>query len=231
MPIKLSSSFRKPSVTNLRSAVVSESALSAANSYTAMKRLSLLVVLLCASTSLVYCQQPTKISTTPKPDEGSFVQNTYRNDFFGFSYALPREWHKSRVVPAALPPGAYYLFIGDRYTEEPLLSRVMVVADPESHNRPGLSTQEYLSAYIRAQVSDFKAEVIREPSSFVSGETNSYRADYKWVENGTTFYSSMVCTKRNSYWLSWSFVTPSQRDLDDAVSTLQRISFDPASPR
>ena len=146
-------------------------------SYTAMKRLSLLVVLLCAETSLVNCQQPTKSSTTPKPDEGSFVQNTYRNDFFGFSYALPREWRKGSVVPAALPPGAYYLFIGDRNTGHSLLNRVMVVADPESKNQPGVSTQEYLSAYIRAQVRNANAEVIREPSSFVSGENNFYRAD------------------------------------------------------
>jgi hypothetical protein len=196
----------------------------------AMKRLSLLV-LLCAATPLVSCPQSTKSSTAPKPDSGSFVQNTYRNDFFGFSYALPGEWHKSRVAPAALPSGAYYLFIGDRDTWHSLLNRVMVVADPESENSPGVSTQEYLSAYIRAQVRNASAEVIREPSSFVSGENNFYRADYKWVQNGVTVYSSMVCAKRKSYWLSWNFVTPSQRDLDDAVNTLQLISFDRPSPR
>src|SRR6266403_2389260 len=110
-----------------------------------MKRLSLLVVLLCAATPLVNCQQSTKSSTTPKPDDGSFVRNTYRNDFFGFSYVLPGEWHKSRVAPAALPPGAYYLFIGDRDTGHSLLNRVMIVADPASENSPGVSTQEYLS--------------------------------------------------------------------------------------
>jgi hypothetical protein len=44
-------------------------------------------------------------------------------------------------------------------------------------------------------------------------------------------YSSMVCIKRNGYWLSWNFVTPSQQDLDRAVNTLQYISFDRASPR
>jgi hypothetical protein len=190
-----------------------------------MKKLSLLV-LLCAATPLINCQQSSKSSTTPKPDEGSFVQNTYRNDFFGFSYALPRGWHKSRVVPATLPQGAHYLFIGDRYTQEPLLSRVMVVADPKSENQPGVSTQEYLSAYIRAQVRNANAEVIREPSSVVSGGNNFYRADYKWVETGITFYGSMVCTTRNNYWLSWNFVTPSQRDLDDAVNSLKSISFD-----
>src|SRR5208283_4091384 len=130
-----------------------------------MKRLSLLIVLLCAATPLVNCKQSTKSSTTPKPDDGSFVQNTYRNDFFGFSYVLPGEWHKSRVAPAALPPGAYYLFIGDRDTGQSLLNRVQVIADPESKNRPGISRQEYLSAFIRAQVRNFSAEVIREPSS------------------------------------------------------------------
>jgi len=197
-------------------------------SYTAMKRLSLLVVLLCSAVSLVNCQQPTKSSTTPKPDEGTFVQNTYKNDFFSFSYALPREWHKSKVAPAALPSGAYYLFIGDRNTGHSLLNRVTVVADPESG--PGVSTQEYLSAYVRAQVRNAHAEVIREPSSFVSRENSFYRADYKWVENGTTVYSSMVCARRNSYWLSWNFVTPSQHDLEDAVNTLQNISFDRSSP-
>jgi len=192
-----------------------------------MKRL-LLLVLLCAATPVVNCQQSTKSGTTPRPDNGTFVQNTYRNDFFGFSYALPGEWHKSRVAPAALPSGAYYLFIGDRDTGESVLNRVMVVADPESYR---VSTQEYLSAFIRAQVRNANAEVIRARSSFVSGKNSFYRADYKRVENGITVYSSMVCTKRNSYWLSWNFVTPSQRDLDDAVNTLQHISFDRPSPR
>jgi hypothetical protein len=196
-----------------------------------MKRLSLLVLLCAAATSLVNCQQPSKRGTTPRPDNGTFVQNTYRNDFFGLSYALPGEWHKSRVAAAALPSGAYYLFIGDRDTGESLLNRVIVVADPESENQPGVSTQEYLSAYIRAQVRNANAEVMREPSSFVSGKNNFYRADYKSVENGITVYSSMVCTARKSYWLSWNFVTPSQRDLDDAVNTLQHISFDRPSPR
>ena len=193
-----------------------------------MKRLSL-VVLLCATTPLVSCQQSTKSSTTPKPDSGSFVQNTYRNDFFGFSYPLPGEWHESRVAAAPLPSGAYYLFIGDRDTGHPLLNRVMVIADPESNNRSGLSAREYLSAFIRAQVMHANAEVIRGPSSFVSGGSDFYRADYKRAENGITVYSSMVCTKRNNYWLSWNFVTPSQQDLEDAVNTLQRISFDQKS--
>jgi|SRR5215467_12936453 len=189
----------------------------------------LLLVLLCAATPFS-CQQATKSSATPKPDDGSFVRNTYRSDFFGFSYTLPREWHKSKVAPDALPSGAYYLFIGDRDTGHSLLNRVMVVADPKSENRPGVSTQQYLSAYIRAQVRNANAEVTREQSSFVSGETNFYRADYKWLDGGTTVYSSMVCTERNGYWLSWSFVTPSQRDLDDAVKTIQNISFDRPSP-
>jgi hypothetical protein len=192
-----------------------------------MKRL-LLLLLLCAATSLVNCQQSTKSSTSPKPDDGSFVENTYRNDFFGFSYPLPGEWHKSSIVPTAgLPSGAYYLFIGDRDTGH----RVQIVADPASENRPGLSTQEYLSAFIRAQVRNFSAEVIREPSSFVSGGNSFYRADYKWVHNGAAVYSSMLCTERNNYWLSWNFGTPSQRALDDAVNTLQHIAFDRPSPR
>src|SRR5438270_10198621 len=91
-----------------------------------------LFALLCATTLIVSCQQSGYSSTnTSKPDSGNFSHNTYRNDFFGFSYVLPSEWHKSRVSPSPLPGGAYYLLIADRYTENPLLSRVMVVADPE----------------------------------------------------------------------------------------------------
>jgi len=191
-----------------------------------MNRLSLFL-LLCAATLFANCQQSTKRNTTPKPDDGSFVHNTYRNEFFGFSYSLPGGWHKSSIVPAtALPSGAYYLFIGDRDTGHSILDRLQVVADPESENRPGLPTPEYLSAFIRAQVRNFSAEVIREPSSFVSGKNEFYRADYKWANNGNTMYSSMVCTKRNGYWLSWNFGTSSPQDLGDAVNTLQHVSFD-----
>jgi hypothetical protein len=195
-----------------------------------MKRLSLLV-LLCAATPLVSCQKSAKSNTTPKPDDGSFVQNTYRNDFFGFSYQLPREWHTSTSERSPLPSGAFYLFIGNRNTGHSLLNVVMVVADPESRNRSGLSAQEYLSALLRAQVRQSHTEVIREPFSFVSGGRDFYRADYKWVNNGTTFYSSMACTKSDSYWLNWNFLTPSQVDLDEAVNTLQHISFDHPLPR
>jgi len=162
--------------------------------------------------------------------EGSFVESTYRNDFFGFSYTLPAEWHKSSLTPATLPSGAYYLFIGDHDTGQPILNRVTVVADPKSENQPGASTQEYLTAYIRAQVRNANAEVVRQPSSFVVGENNFYRADYKWVHDGTTVYSSMVCIERNNYWLSWSFASPSQRDFDDAMNTIQNISFDHPTP-
>jgi len=193
-----------------------------------MKKLSL-VVLLCAAAPLVNCQQSTRNTATPQPDYGSFVRHTYRNDFFGFSYTLPGEWHKSRVTPSPFPSGAYYLFIADRDTGHSILDRVQVVADPESENRPGLSTPEYLSAFIRAQVRNSNSEVIREASTFVSGKNDFYRADYKWANNGNTIYSSMVCTKRNGYWLNWNFGTSSQQDLSDAVNTLKHVSFD--SPR
>jgi hypothetical protein len=144
---------------------------------------------------------------------------------------MPTEWHRSTVSQSPLPSGAYYLFIGDRDTGHALLNRIMIIADPETSNRPGLSTQEYLSAYVRAQVTQFHAEVTRQPSSFSTGGGDFYRADYKWVNNGTTIYTSMVCAKRNGYWLSWNFVTPSQQDFDDALSTLQHISFDNSSKK
>ena len=194
-----------------------------------MKALSLFV-LLCATTTLA-CQQSTKGSATPKPDTGNFAQITYRNDFFGFSYTLPKEWHKSSVSPSPLPSGAYYLFIGDRDTGHALLNRLTIVADPKNANRPGLSTQEYLSAFIRAEVRQAHAEVTREPSSFSSGGSDFYRADYKWLNNGTTIYSSMVCSERNGYWIDWTFTTPSQQDLDAALNTLQHVSFDNPSTR
>lgn len=194
-----------------------------------MKKLSLLLVLLCAATPFVNGQQSTKSGTTLKPDSGSFVQNTYRNDFFGFSYPLSGEWAKSRVAAAPLPSGAYYLFIGDRDTGHSLKNRVMVIADAESNYRSGLSAHEYVSAIIRAQVTHANAEVIREPSSFVLGRGDFYRADYKRAEDGIPVYNSLVCIKRNGYWLSWNFVAPSKRELDDAVNTLQHISFDQRS--
>jgi hypothetical protein len=177
-------------------------------------------------TPLVSCQKSTKKGTALKPDSGNFTQNTYRNDFFGFSYPLPEEWHQRRDSPFPLPSGAYYLFTGDRDTGHSPLNRITVVADPESDSRPR-SAQEYLSALI-AQTD---AEVTRQPSSLASGGSGFYRGDYRVADNGTTAYISIVCIKRKNYWLYWSFVAPSQRDLDDAVNTVQHISFDNPSPR
>lgn len=193
-----------------------------------MKKISFLGLLFAAAT---LASQSTKGNSTLKPDSGKFAQNTYWNDFFGFSYRLPKEWQKSSVSPSPLPSGAYYLFIGDRDTGRAVLNRVTIVADPESANRPGVSTQEYSSALIRAEVRQSHAEVTRELFSFASGGSDFYRADYKWVNNGTMIYSSMVCAERNGYWLDWTFTSPSQQDLDDALNTLQHISFDKPSLR
>ena len=193
-----------------------------------MKKLSVFV-LLCTAPVLASCQQSTKDSTSAKPDSGSFAQNTYRNDFFRFSYTLPKEWHKSRVLPSPLPSGAYYLFIGDRDTGHALLNRVTIVADPEN-NSPAVSCREYVSAFIRAQIRDFHAELPRTKNpSFSSGGSDFDRTDYTWVNDGTIVYSSFVCSKRNRYWLDWNFTAPSQQDLDDAVNTLHNIAFDHTS--
>jgi len=194
-----------------------------------MQRVSLFV-LLAILTPILSCQQSTKGSTTPKPDNGSFLENTYRNDFFGFSYQLPKDWHKRKMTPTPLPSGAYYLLIANRDTGHSLLNSLMIVADPESRYPAGLSEKEYLSGLIRAVVSQPHAEVVKEPSSCVWGGKEFYRADYKQVNNGATIYTSMVSTKRNGYWLNWQFMTPSQSDLEDAVNTLRNISFD-SSPQ
>jgi hypothetical protein len=194
-----------------------------------MKRLWLLL-LLSAAVPFVNCEQSTKSSATPKPDEGSFVQNTYRNDFFGFTYSLSGEWHKSSASPAPLPAGSYYLFIGDRHTGHPLMNRVIVIADVESNYRSIRSPGEYVSAIVRQQVTHANAEVTRQTSLFVAGAKHFDRADYKMVQDGTTLYKSLVGTNRNGYWLSWSFVAQSEQELDDVVNTLQHISFDSASP-
>jgi len=70
-------------------------------------------------------------------------------------------------------------------------------------------------------------------SYFSSGSVGSgfYRVDYRVAYQGTTVYISIVSIKRKNYWLYWSFVAPSQRELDDAVNTVQHISFDNSSSR
>lgn len=193
-------------------------------------KLLCLLLLLCPAFP-VTSGQSNKSSATPKPEEGRFVQNTYRNDFFGFSYFLPDEWDRSSVSLAPLLPGTYYLFIGDRHTGHPLMNRVIVMADAESNYRSKRSVLEYLSAMIRSQVSQAKGEVIREASPFVAGENHFDRADYKMVQDQTTLYRSMACTSRNGYWLCWNFVAQSERELNEVVKTLEHISFDRASPR
>jgi hypothetical protein len=186
-----------------------------------MKTLTLLV-LLCSLTPLISCQKSTKKGTPLEPDSGNFTQNIYGNDFFGFSYPVPVEWHQRRNSPYPLPSGAYYLFTGSRNEHSPL-NRVTIVADPERDNR-SRSAQEYLTLLI-AQTG---GEVTREPSSFVSGGSGFYREDYRVANIGSTAYTayiSIVCIKRKNYWLHWDFVAPSQRELEDAVNTVRHVSF------
>lgn len=188
-----------------------------------MKRLIFLFTSLLFVSSLIAAQEA-KTAAPPKPASGSFDQNTYTNEFFGFSYPLTEEWTESSVARdnANAPNGTYFLFMGDRHIGRRFMNRVVITADDASHYT--MSLQEYVSKFAHAQVRHGN-ELLRDAYSVDLSGSHFYRADYKESFAGGALHKSFVCTEHNGFLLGWTFVAESEQELNDLVNTLQHISL------
>ena len=186
--------------------------------------------------SLAGAQNAGTAINKPGPESGTIFNNTYTNEFLGFSFPIPDGWQVNRDGVAAgregeakqLPGGGLELLVVDRETGKPFRNRILVLA----LDADGLSTtiQSFVSQIVRGQINDTGGEIVREPFPVDFAGQHFFRADYKQVFNGGTQSGAFVCTKFRGYFLGWTFVAGSPEELEGFVKSLQRLSFGDDKP-
>lgn len=186
--------------------------------------------------SLAGAQNAGTAVNRPGPEHGTIVNDTYTNEFLGFSFPIPAGWQVNRdgvgtgreVEAKRLPGGGLELLIVDRQTGKPSRDRILVVALDAS----GSSTTagQFASQMVRGPINDTGGEVLREPFPVDFAGQHFSRADYKQVFNGGTQWGAFVGTKFRGYFLGWSFVAGSLEELEGFVNSLQRLSFGEDKP-
>jgi TonB family protein len=181
--------------------------------------------------SLAVAQSSEAAVSTPGPENGTVVGNTYANEFLGFWFPIPDGWLVNRESAGVeregqakrLPGGGLELIVIDRRTAKPARNRIVISAvDASGYSS---ATQAFVSDFVRAPIDKTGGEVLREAFPVDFAGQHFFRADYKQALKSSAQWGAFVCTKFNGYFLGWTFVAGSPEDLEDAVNSLRRLSF------
>jgi hypothetical protein len=171
--------------------------------------------------SLAGAQSSGAAVSTPGPENGTIVTNTYANEFLGFWFPLPDGWQVNHESVGAeregqakrLPGGGLELLIIDRRTARPARNRIVISAvDASGYSS---ATQAFVSDFVRAPIAKTGGEVLREAFSVDFAGQHFFRADYKQVLNVGAQWGAFVCTKFSAYFIGWTFIAGSPEELED----------------
>jgi TonB family protein len=189
------------------------------------------VVMAFLLSSLAGGQSPGAAVSAPGPENGTIVSNTYANEFLGFWFPIPDGWQVNRESVGTeregeaklTPGGGLELVVLDQHTAGPFRNRIVLSA----LDATGMSvtTQEYVSKFVGAQVKHEGRELVRDATDVELGGKHFFRADYKQPFPGGARSEAFVCTKLSGYFIGWTFVAGSPQELESLVNSLQRLSF------
>jgi TonB family protein len=159
------------------------------------------------------------------------------NEFLGFSYPIPEGWqinnetdnNNGEVKAVRFSEGGLILLMIDQHTGSPFYNRIVLSA-LDGRNL-SVDTQGFVSKFVRAQLGREGMELVRDPFPVDFVGKHFFREDYKESSTGGAVYKAFVCTKFRGYFLGWTLATGSPPELDEAVKSLQRISFGEDEPR
>jgi TonB family protein len=203
-----------------------------------IKRIFLYIVVTAfLLSSLGGAQSSVSPVSTPGPENGTLVSNTYANEFLGFWFPIPDGWQVNRESVGTeregqakrLPGGGLELLVLDRRTANPARNRIVISAvDASGYSS---ATKAFVSDFVRAPIDKTGGEVLREAFSVDFSGQHFFRADYKRVLKVGAQWGAFVCTKFSGYFIGWTFTAGSPEELEDIANSLQRLSFrDEPSP-
>lgn len=184
----------------------------------------LLIVTVLVST-IATAQDPAQSSTSAAPPEGFVANNQYVNEYLGFTYPIPDGWqvNDERLLKHASPAGRILLVL-DRHTGRAIKNRIVVGATKAID--PASGADHVVSVFGNsAKEQQANYELLRDVYRVDLAGQRFFRQDYKQSLDALTVYKADVATKFRGYFLIWEIVARSKEELEDAVRSLEKISF------
>jgi protein TonB len=161
------------------------------------------------------------------PPLGSFMNGTYRNEFFDINYPLSHDWVREtgivqkRLSETGRPPGSYVLLAAvhiPQKTDTFEIDSSFVLSVVERANR---NCEQYVQAIANELQSQKVAQQKGATARFAVPGHDYYRADFEFREPPT--YRALVCTQTRDHILQWNIVAKSKGGVETAFSTLSSI--------
>ena len=188
--------------------------------------------------ALAAARQPGNGSTNPPAYEnGAIANNSYTNECFGFSIAIPDGWQLNTQLLGAdgrakhIPGGGIVMLIVDQHKDGPFGNRIVLSAHDASGTAP--TAQEFVSHSVHGQIDVDREhrQLVRDTYSVDYGAKHFSRSDYKQsLHNGATLYLAFVYTKFRGYYIGETLMAGSPEELDASANSLRRISFQEDQP-
>jgi TonB family protein len=159
---------------------------------------------------------------------GSIVDQTYSNECFGFSLPIPSGW---QILVGGDGKGLHIagqlalLILEQQHKEGAYGSRIALAVPEVAASSP--TPEQFVSNVVHGQVNSDKEhrELLRDAYAVEYGGKHFYRANSKQTKDGQTLYFALVYTKFREHYLGETVVANSPDALDQAVSSLQSLSF------
>ncbi len=186
------------------------------------------VVIAVLTHAFARAQQPSNDSpNTLTFENGTVANGIYSNECFGFSLPIPAGWEVNDAVTAggkARHRSDKSLLLLYLYQQGKPGGIILNAWDSAGHSG---NAQDFVSDAVRAQ-SNFqteKRELVRETFAVDYGGRHFFRSDYKAMMRDTPVYLAYVFTEFRGYFIGETLASSSPAGLDEAASSLQRISF------
>ena len=163
-------------------------------------------------------------SSTPLPEDGSVVDAVYRNQYFGFSYALPADWYQKFQGPPPSDSGFYTLvqlqpapsFKG------PIKGTVLVSAQDLFFTlTPARNTTELVKFSRDSLKSDYKVE--REPIEVKIADHSFLRFDYVSPVAGLHWY--LLTTEIRCHAVQFVFISRDTRMMESLIEDMSKLKL------
>jgi TonB family protein len=160
-------------------------------------------------------------------ENGTVVNGIYSNECFGFALPIPAGWE----VNDAVTFGGKARHRSDKsfvllYLYQQGKPGGIILNAWDSAGQSG-GAQDFVSDAVRAQIkfSTEMRELVRDTFAVDYGGRHFFRSDYKALMHDTPVYLAYVLTEFRGYFIGETLASPSAAGLDEAASSLQKISF------
>jgi hypothetical protein len=154
----------------------------------------------------------------PRPDDGSITGDTYTENFFNLSCAIPAGWS---VKTAAMREGLAgqensILLLSSFAQESPAAGKVnssLTITAESIAVYPGMKTTGDYFAALSDIVTAKGFTILNEPAEIELGGITFLRGDFKKEDGGTTAYQATMVALRKGYILGITAISGNEEEL------------------